>query len=103
MNPFLKKYGINLTIGRQQFQTMFRAYNVTWTTGKIYILHSIVIKSETYRFLFHVDKRLTLNITFLIINFFKASGQCEHNRLEVIKSGKTFSAGNLNAEYTYIL
>ena len=95
------EYTRRSTVSHLQLQTRYRTYNVTWTTGKIYFFHSIDIYRETYRLLFQVDKRLTLNMTFLIINFFKAPGECDHNRLEVVKSGKSFCALNRNAEYTY--
>ena len=51
-------------------------YIVKFVTGQIYLSHSSSLRGKTYIFHFKVNARLTLNITFLIIDFLIENCEC---------------------------
>ena len=80
------KHIINKRTPRKYKTSLFNMedLSVTWVTGQIYLYHTSPLKSKTYIFKFTVHVVLTLNITFLIIDFLVQD--CDNTKLVVTKT-----------------
>ena len=65
-------------------KSRYKLLTIKWATGQVHLVASSVVE-KPYHIFFNVDKRLTLNITFIILKFYLELDLCHVSGIKIFK------------------